>query len=209
MPLRYFGLPAAPSRPGWDFVNRATTLAVAAYHGQTRKNGLTPQITHPLHVQGLLARAGVEDPVVHATALLHDALEDNPPEAAGVLAAAIQQQLGSHVLGLVQLLSDDPAMPHAQRKAEQLPKYRAAPWNARVVKLADVVASLQEGPAPQWNAGKAHSYLAQRVALLEGALRNTCATLEHEFLAALASPRWALAQWDSAPSAARLRSAAA
>lgn len=70
--------PVGPPNSGIDLINRATTLTVAAHLEQLRKDGVTPQVVHPLAVQGLLARVGVRDPVVHAAALLHDALEDNP-----------------------------------------------------------------------------------------------------------------------------------
>lgn len=62
-----------------------------------------------------------------------------------------------------------------------------------MIKLADVVAAAQEGPAPQWSPERARAYLSQRVALVRAALKDTCPRLESEFLQALAQPRWAKA----------------
>jgi len=71
-------LPTTPARHSLTLINRATTLALVAHCGQTRKDGRTPQIVHPMAVQGALASAGVVDAEIHAASVLHDAVEDNP-----------------------------------------------------------------------------------------------------------------------------------
>lgn len=57
-------------------VLRAFALAARAHRGQTRKSG-EPYLTHPLAVAMILADLKMDVDTI-ATALLHDALEDNP-----------------------------------------------------------------------------------------------------------------------------------
>lgn len=57
-------------------VMSAYLLAAKAHHGQTRKNG-EPYLNHPLAVAGILSELRMDVETV-ATALVHDALEDNP-----------------------------------------------------------------------------------------------------------------------------------
>lgn len=57
-------------------VMTAYLLAARAHAGQTRKSG-EPYLTHPLAVAGILADMRMDVETI-ATALLHDALEDNP-----------------------------------------------------------------------------------------------------------------------------------
>jgi (p)ppGpp synthase/HD superfamily hydrolase len=90
---RGFFLHNGPPEFDFDVVNRATQIALIAHAGQTRKDGNTPQMAHPLAVQGLLAQAGVLDAALHAVALLHDTVEDNPVQGAEIL-ETITHQLG-------------------------------------------------------------------------------------------------------------------
>jgi len=57
-----------------DVLRRSYLAAEAAHRGQRRKTG-EPYITHPIAVAEILARYGMEAPVL-AAALLHDTLED-------------------------------------------------------------------------------------------------------------------------------------
>jgi guanosine-3',5'-bis(diphosphate) 3'-pyrophosphohydrolase len=57
-------------------VMTAYLLAARAHQGQMRKSG-QPYLTHPLAVAGILAELRMDVDTI-ATALLHDALEDNP-----------------------------------------------------------------------------------------------------------------------------------
>ena len=57
-------------------VMNAYLLAVRAHAGQMRKDG-TPYVTHPIAVAAILAGMRMDVDTI-ATALLHDALEDNP-----------------------------------------------------------------------------------------------------------------------------------
>lgn len=173
-----------------EIINHAQTLAIAAHHGQTRKDGHTPQILHPLSVQRLLAASRVDDPIVHAAALLHDALEDNPGDKGEILLFDMRRWLPAEVVDTVISLTDPPGMGNAERKALQTERLHDAPWRTRLIKMADVVASLQEGPAPTWDAMKKQRYLQQRRQLVQETLGMPCGRLQVLFERAMRLPAW-------------------
>jgi len=173
-----------------ELLHAAHALAMQAHWNQTRKDGVTPQITHPLRVQGLLARCGVNDMEVHAAALLHDALEDNPGVPGQRLLHAMARSLPVGVIETVSALTDPPGLPTDVRKALQMERLAQAPWAVQVVKLADVVASFQEGPAPDWDAQKKTAYVRQRTDLVRGVLSPACGRLRVLFEKALRQPVW-------------------
>jgi len=173
-----------------EIINHAQTLALAAHHGQTRKDGKTPQILHPMSVQRLLAASGVSDPSVHAAALLHDALEDNPGPTGEAILADMKRSLPPGVVDTVIALTDPPGMTTKARKALQVQRLFEASWETRVIKLADVIASLQEGTAPAWSNTKKNIYLQQRRLLVQNTLGKPCGRLMVMSERALRLPVW-------------------
>lgn len=93
-----------PSWAGEAIVARATSFAIHAHHGQTRKNG-TPYYGHCLTVGGILAGWGCPWEVVTA-GLLHDVVED-----CGVgldaLRSLFGQQVTEYVRSVTELVGDD------------------------------------------------------------------------------------------------------
>lgn len=173
-----------------EIINHAQTLAVLAHSGQTRKDGVTPQILHPMLVQGLLASCGISDPVIHGAALLHDGFEDNPGKRGQALMQEMERSMPVSVLETVLMLTDPHGLPTDTRKALQLDRLMNASWEARVIKLADVVASLQEGPAPSWSEIKKQAYVQQRKKLVYQSLGKPCGRLQVMFERALRLPAW-------------------
>ncbi len=189
--LYRFVLPVQPAQFEHEIINYATTLAFVAHHGQFRKDGCTPQIMHPLAVQRLLTQIQIANPKIHAAALVHDAVEDNAHDRGQWLRSEIARTLGYEVLEMVDQLTDSAPvdLPRAQRKALQMERIAQAPWSVQVIKLADIVASMQEGPAPSWTQLYAAQYVQQRsclVALLSGASPE----LADSFMAAIGQPVW-------------------
>lgn len=82
--------------PDADFSNvmAAYLLAAKAHAGQTRKSG-EAYLTHPLEVAMILADMRMDTETI-ATALLHDALEDNP-----ITKAEMEAMIGSEITALV------------------------------------------------------------------------------------------------------------
>ena len=190
--LSRFSLPRTPATGPYELVNRATVLTFIGANGQTRKDKVTPQVMHPLAVQRLLSQAGIDDASIHAAALLHDSVEDNLGETGQWLRGEIETTLGKDVLFMVDALTDDAPkhLPRAQRKALQMARMAQASWAVKVIKLADVVASMNEGPAPSWTVQYAAEYVEQRTRLVTEVLQSSSATLAHGYQIALAQPVW-------------------
>ncbi|MFK7931552.1 MAG: bifunctional (p)ppGpp synthetase/guanosine-3',5'-bis(diphosphate) 3'-pyrophosphohydrolase [Myxococcota bacterium] len=77
-----------------DSVMSAYLLAAKAHAGQTRKSG-EAYLTHPMAVAQILAEMRMDTETI-ATALLHDALEDNP-----ITHEEMEQQIGPTITALV------------------------------------------------------------------------------------------------------------
>ncbi len=170
----YAALHGRRARRPMEMLHTAHALAMQAHWNQTRKDGVTPQIIHPLRVQGLLGRCGVKDMEVHAAALLH--------------AMACSLPIG--VVETVSAWTAPPGLPTDLRKAMQMERLAAAPWRVQVVKQTDVVASFEEGPAPGWSSEKKGMYIRQRTVLVREVLSPVCGRLRVLFERALRQPAW-------------------
>lgn len=113
---------------------RAASFAARFHNGQLRKDGTTPYIAHPFRVAMTVRDVfGVDDPVALAAALLHDVIEDTTADYDDVA-----EEFGTEVADVVAALTKDMRKPNDQREAEYDQQLAAAPWQARLVKLADV-----------------------------------------------------------------------
>jgi len=83
-----------------NLIEKALDFAYQAHKGQTRKDGVTPYIVHPIEVMRLLQEAGVTDEEQLATALLHDTKED-----CGITYGELQSIFGTAVATRVDKLS--------------------------------------------------------------------------------------------------------
>lgn len=114
----------------------AATLASTAHAGQTRPDGLTLYIVHPMRVAARPRAAGASAHVL-ATAWLHDVLEDTKTTVADMVAAGMP----APVISAVEALT--------RRKGEAYTDYIArvkANEIARVVKQADMLDNLTDNP---------------------------------------------------------------
>lgn len=108
-------------------IDRALAVAALCHAGQTRKDGPTPYIAHPVAV-AMIVSDFTEDQDVMAAALLHDVLEDVPPSvySAGDMVA----EFGERVTEMVRGVSE------AKTAGEETP-----PWRVRkegyLAQLAD------------------------------------------------------------------------
>jgi guanosine-3',5'-bis(diphosphate) 3'-pyrophosphohydrolase len=119
----------------------AVSFAARAHHGQLRKDRQTPYASHPFRVC-LVARHvfGVEDPTVLTAAVLHDTVEDTTTDYDDLL-----KHFGAEVAGWVALLSKDKRLPEGPREEAYRAGLKAAPWQVKVCKLADVYDNLLDG----------------------------------------------------------------
>ncbi len=116
----------------------AVSFAGRAHHGQTRKDGRTPYVTHVFRVC-LVARDvfGVTDARVLAAALLHDTIEDTTTDFDDV-----EERFGRDIAAWAAALSKDKRRPYEEREEAYCHELARAPWQVQVCKLADVFDNL-------------------------------------------------------------------
>jgi (p)ppGpp synthase/HD superfamily hydrolase len=133
----------------------AYRVAAAAHGDQLRDEG-TPYIEHPVRVaQVLWSELGVRDVELLMAALNHDVLEDCDLDA-----DFMQGKFGARVTELVQHVTKPP-VPADQKQARDdayLAALRAAPRDARLLKLADRIDNLR-GVVAAGDPAKAARYL--------------------------------------------------
>jgi (p)ppGpp synthase/HD superfamily hydrolase len=112
----------------------AASFAAKAHQHHLRKDGSTPYIAHPARV-ALICSAlfGCDDETVLAAAYLHDVIEDG-----GADHDEIAGHFGRDIADIVAALSKDMRQPEERREPAYNAQLAAGPWQARLIKLADV-----------------------------------------------------------------------
>ena len=123
----------------------AAAFAAHAHRHQTRRDGRTPYIAHPARVALIVAvEFGFTDETVLAAALLHDVLEDTTADYDDLL-----EHFGGEVADLVSCLSKDQRLVEPEREEKYDKRLAKGPWQARLIKLADVHDNLADAAAGQ------------------------------------------------------------
>jgi guanosine-3',5'-bis(diphosphate) 3'-pyrophosphohydrolase len=127
-------------------VLEAVAFAARAHHGQLRKDGQTPYVSHVFRVCLVLRDLfGVADRAVLTAAVLHDTLEDTTTDFDD-----LEELYGKDIAAWVAALSKDKRLAHDAREEAYCRGMTAGPWQVQVCKLADVFDNLMDssrGPA--------------------------------------------------------------
>jgi guanosine-3',5'-bis(diphosphate) 3'-pyrophosphohydrolase len=116
----------------------AVSFASRAHHGQMRKDGKTPYVSHVFRVCLIVRDVfGITDAQVLTAALLHDTIEDTTTDFDDV-----EERFGREVATWAAALSKDKRRPYEEREAAYCRELAAAPWQVQVGKLADVFDNL-------------------------------------------------------------------
>jgi guanosine-3',5'-bis(diphosphate) 3'-pyrophosphohydrolase len=118
----------------------AAAFAARAHRHHLRRDNLTPYVSHPVRVAMTVACVfGFNDETILAAALLHDTLEDTRADYDDLL-----QRFGKKVADIVAVLSKDKRLVESAREKAYDEQLAAGPWQARLIKLADVYDNLQD-----------------------------------------------------------------
>ncbi|MEM9372561.1 MAG: HD domain-containing protein [Planctomycetota bacterium] len=117
--------------PSWQ---RAASFASRCHQGQMRRDRKTPYIAHPFRVAMTVRDVfGCDDHVALCCALLHDTIEDTATDYDD-----INRRFGQDIADCVAAMTKNMLLPEDQREPEYDARLASAPWQARLVKLADV-----------------------------------------------------------------------
>ncbi len=124
---------------GSGLLERAYALAVEAHRGQSRKDGSSPYIGHPLAVAERLHAAGLDEITVVA-ALLHDVVEDSE-----LTVGEVVERFGVGVGELVSALTDDESIAdYEERKREHRARVEEAGPRAAAIYCADKLVNVRD-----------------------------------------------------------------
>jgi len=112
----------------------AAALSAKAHRFHTRKDGVTPYISHPVRVcMTLVLVFEVLDPEILSAALLHDVIEDTDTDFDD-----IHKACGHEVASIVAALSKDPRLQDKECKAMYRKQLAGASWKVKIIKMADI-----------------------------------------------------------------------
>jgi guanosine-3',5'-bis(diphosphate) 3'-pyrophosphohydrolase len=137
----------------------ATMFAADKHRGQKRKDAIkTPYINHPIMVVNLMANVGgITDLEALQAGMLHDTVEDTPATD-----EEIEAHFGRTVRNLVMEVTDDKSLPKEERKRLQVEHAAQLSPRAKIIKLADKIANLQDlvaSPPAGWNTERRLQYV--------------------------------------------------
>jgi GTP diphosphokinase / guanosine-3',5'-bis(diphosphate) 3'-diphosphatase len=166
---------------------KALAFAAHKHRDQRRKDpAASPYINHPIALADVLVNeGGVTDVEVLCAALLHDTVEDTDTTH-----EELANAFGSRVARIVAEVTDDQALPKAERKRLQVERAAHLSPEAKLVKLADKICNLRdvaERPPESWDLARRREYFdwAKRVVDgLRGAPGEEMRRLEAAFDAA-------------------------
>ena len=122
---------AMPTGPLWQ---QAAAFAARAHQHQMRKDGCTPYFSHTVRVALTVACLfGEKDEEILAAALLHDTIEDTTADYND-----LYELFGRRVADIVATLTKDMRLIEPEREKVYDEQLAAGPWEARLIKLADV-----------------------------------------------------------------------
>ena len=176
-------------------VARALDFAARKHAGQRRKGkAAEPYVNHLAEVARLVAEATEgKDAVAVVAALLHDTIEDT-----GTTREELEREFGGEVAALVAEVTDDKALPKAERKRLQVVSAPGKSARAKTIKLADKTSNLRSitaSPPIGWDWQRQRDYFEWARQVAQGC-RGVNPTLERWFdeasaegIAALERPR--------------------
>jgi len=120
----------------------------------------------------LCYKFGCNDPVVLAAGLLHDAIEDTTADF-----DEIAETVDPEVAVLVAALTKDMRRPENEREMDYDQRLTTAPWQAKLIKLADVYDNLCDSAISGVQANSLKT--AQRALVLSAGEPNLASAAEH------------------------------
>ena len=159
---------------------RAIAFAADKHRDQRRKDAnASPYINHPIALANVLANeAGIDYERVLVAAVLHDTIEDTETTE-----QELARLFGQEITAIVVEVTDDKALPKAERKRLQVENAPDISRRAKLVKLADKICNLRDVACNQpvgWARERKQEYFDWAGAVVDG-VRGVHPELERIF----------------------------
>jgi (p)ppGpp synthase/HD superfamily hydrolase len=126
-------------------ITQARNFAKRKHLGQLRKNGKTTTFSHLKDVVRNLKKMKVTDEEIICAAWLHDTIEDTDTDY-----DSIKDRFGKNVAEIVVSVTKDNRLPKKQCEIKYQKDLKASSAKAKLVKIADILANVNDAP----NAGR-------------------------------------------------------
>ncbi|MBC8252246.1 MAG: HD domain-containing protein [Candidatus Nitrosopelagicus sp.] len=123
----------------------ARNFAKKKHAGQLRKNGKTTTFSHLKDVVKNLKKMKVTNIDIICAAWLHDTIEDTDTDF-----DSIKNRFGKNVADIVVSVTKDNRLPKKQREIKYAKGLKSSSVKAKLVKIADILANVNDAP----NAGR-------------------------------------------------------
>ncbi len=142
-----------------NFILKALNFSAYKHRYQRRKGDEhLPYINHPIRVAYLVSEIGkVEDPVIIASAILHDVVEDTETSF-----DELKEEFGEKVASIVMEDTDDKRLEKKERKRLQIENAKDLSYGATIVRIADKIANIMDivnSPPDDWSYERKKDYL--------------------------------------------------
>lgn len=146
----------------------AIAFAAAKHRNQRRKDAeASPYINHPLQLAHVLATEGGATALkTLMAAVLHDTVEDTETSY-----EELRERFGKKVADVVMEVTDDKALPKAERKKRQVEHAPHMSKRAALVKLADKICNLRDvasSPPAGWPLKRKQEYFDWAKQVVDG-----------------------------------------
>ncbi len=120
-------------------LQRAESFAKDKHQGQFRKDKKTPYHSHLSQVVTELKKMGTSDENILCTGWLHDTIEDTDTDY-----DEIMKNFNEIIADYVASVTKDTRLVKKEQERQYIIQLEKAPWQAKVVKLADIIANFKD-----------------------------------------------------------------
>src|SRR5574337_39344 len=143
-------------------VKQAKEFARKKHDGVTRKDGITPYFDHLRKVVKNLEKLEVANQDILCAGWLHDTIEDTDTDYDD-----ISEQFGKTVADIVASVTKDTRLPRPIRERKYVEQLRHSMWQAKVVKLADILANIADLKNSGYNKEKQTKQVKDKIVYLK------------------------------------------
>jgi guanosine-3',5'-bis(diphosphate) 3'-pyrophosphohydrolase len=120
-------------------LQRAELFAKDKHQGQLRADKKTPYYSHLSQVVTELKKMGVVDNDILCAGWLHDTIEDTDTDY-----DKIMKEFNETIANYVASVTKDTRLVKVQQERQYVTQLEKAPWQSKVVKLADIIANFKD-----------------------------------------------------------------
>jgi len=146
-------------------IEEAKKLAKKKHAHQTRKDGKTPYYNHLKKVVKNIENFGITNKEILCAGWLHDTIEDTDTDY-----EEIYEKFGKKTADYVASVTKDTRLIKTKQEKQYITQLKKSPWQAKVVKLGDILANFEDLK----NSGYDFKKQQSKISIKEGAKQESC-----------------------------------